>query len=117
MTARWLGAILLVLVGCDRRSNSPNATSDADLRRYNEGYDKRADEHDAQLKRTADQIRVADEQQAEFERQLRKEAEFQARYEAILARWEKQADRFDALLAKWERVTPATAPGGEADSR
>ncbi len=113
MTARWLSAILLVLVGCDRRSNSPSATSDADLRRYNEGYEKRAAEHEAQLKRMAEQLRVADEQQAQGEAQLRKEAELQARYEAILARWEKQAARFDALLDKRERTGPAPASDGE----
>ncbi len=115
MIARCLATLLFVVAGCDRRSNSPSATSDADPRRCNEGYERRAAQHEAQLKRMAEQLRVADEQQAQGQAQLRKEAELQVRYEAILARWEKQSDRMDALFDRWARAAPARASDRQSE--
>jgi hypothetical protein len=61
-------------------------------------YQRQVNEHDAQTKIVADQLKV-------HEQQMKKYDEQSVRMDKLLDRYEKQADRYDRILDKWEKQT------------
>jgi hypothetical protein len=60
-------------------------------------------EHEALMKAYWEQVRLADDLQAEYKRQSAVTAEQQKRMEAILTKQEELNRRFEAVIQRWEK--------------